>query len=344
MKQLSRNTHLSLQETTFEGIILQEPVRLVMPKPVFTKKQLKFLRIFVAAAAFVLLTTGVAMFFVSTRPNRFHAQVLSSAGLKSVFDDFHRGVLAGMANVKFEVTEKGEPVYVFLNEPTAAKDKHYTLETGTGNEFILRLPDNTLVWMNANSTINYPANFSADTINIFLNGEAYFETAPGSKKKFIITTSSISQKSSSSQLVIETLNSQFALTAYADDPVFLISLLRGDAEILVNGSSSSRALRLQPGQQAIFNGQLSINPSLDRTEVMALKNGEIYLKDVNLQVIMSRISKWYDVEVRDFSIRTENRYTLRFPMGTALPTIIESLQKQGAHLIVQDKIITILKS
>jgi transmembrane sensor len=344
MNQSGRNTHLSPQETNFERIILQEPVRLVMPKPVFTKKQLKFLRIFVAAAAFVLLTSGVAMFFVSTRPNRFQAQFFSSAGLKTVFDEFHRGVLAGVANVKFEVSEKGEPVYVFLNEPAAVKDKHYTLETGTGNEFILRLPDNTLVWMSANSTINYPANFSADTINIFLNGEAYFETAPGSKKKFIITTPSISQKSSNSQLAIETLNSQFALTAYADDPVFLISMVRGDAEILVNESSSDRALRLQTGQQAIFNGQLSVNPSLDRTEVMALKNGEIYLKDISLQDIMSRVSKWYDVEVRDFSIRTEKRYMLRFPMGTELSAIIESLQKQGAHLIVQDKIITILRS
>jgi FecR protein. len=111
----------------------------------------------------------------------------------------NRGMLAGRANIKFEVSGKGEPIYVFLNEQGAANDKNYTLETKTGHEFILRLPDSTLIWMSANSTINYPANFSRDTIHIFLNGEAYFETAPASKKYFMISIpSAVSPQSSTS--------------------------------------------------------------------------------------------------------------------------------------------------
>jgi hypothetical protein len=346
MNQFSRNTHLSPPETPFEERIQRERVRLITPKPVFTKRQLKFLRIFGVAAVSILFTSAIAIFFIGNRPSRFRAQFYSSTGLRSAFEDFHRGMLAGQANIKFEVSEKGEPIYVFLNEQGAAKDKNYTLETKTGHEFILRLPDSTLIWLSANSTINYPANFSVDTIPIFLNGEAYFETAPASKKYFVISApSTVSTQSSTNQLVVGTSNSQFTLTGYADDPAIHARLINGRVRILVKGQLADSAIPLQAGRQAsLINRQLSVKPLSDKAEVLALKNGEIYTKDVSIQTIMSLVSRWYDVEVRYGSGITENKYSVRVPFGTNLSSIIESLKNQGAYIIQDGKVITIIKS
>jgi transmembrane sensor len=343
MNQFNRNTQRSSQESPFEGRIHREPVRLVTPKPVFTKRQLKFIRIFAVAAISILFICGIAIFVIGNRPNRFQAEFFPSAGFKYIFDDFHRGLQAGLANIKFEVSGKGEPIYFFLNEPKTAKDKNYTLETQKGKEFILRLPDSTLVWMNANSTINCPANFSGDTINIFLNGEAYFETAPGSKKYFRVSTpTAVNRQSSNHNLMIETSDGHFTLTGYANDAAIHASLIKGRARILVKGQHSDPVTPIQSGQQAsLINGHLSVHPVSDKAEVLALKNGEIYTKNVSIQTIMSRVTRWYDVEVRYASGISENKYTLRVSLGTDISTIIESLKKQGAQISLQGKILTI---
>jgi hypothetical protein len=135
------------------------------------------------------------------------------------------------------------------------------------------------------------------------------------------------------------------LTGFNDEPAIRVRLIKGSAGILVKGQFFDSAFPIQSGQQAsLINRQLSVKPVLDNAEALSLKNGEIYTKDVSIQIIMALVSRWYDVEVRYGSGITENKYTVRVPFGTDLSSIVESLKNQGAHIIRDGRVVTIIKS
>jgi transmembrane sensor len=110
-------------------------------------------------------------------PGTYAGMIDGSANIVFLHD-FRRGFKAGKANLKIIEHENGDIDYVATNNPKRP-DKIYDLVTYRGNAFVLRLPGMGSIWVNASTTIWYPAKFVADTLRIKLTGEAYFEMDPG---------------------------------------------------------------------------------------------------------------------------------------------------------------------
>jgi transmembrane sensor len=312
-----------------------------------TKRPGRSLRIFLRVAAVLVITLGVFLFTANSGSNRFQALMISPYANKSVLDDFHRGFLAGRAHITFEKTLKGEPVYVFSNHAEAVKNENFTLETSNGNEFILKLPDGTQVWMGAQSSINFPANFSQDTINLKVGGEIYFESSASSGKHFVISTvnrqpSTVNGQRSTVNLHVS--SASFLFTAYPKDSRIRIGLMSGTALVQWGSQSANQTLPLQAGQQvSFFDGKILDNSLSDKTEIMALKNGEIYFKDADIRYILSTISRWYDVDIQNDGGFPDKKFSLHVPIGTDLSVIGDSLKKQEPRILVHGKTITVFK-
>ena len=60
------------------------------------------------------------------------------------------------------------------------------LEIPRGGEFCLTLSDGTRVWLNSETSIQYPVAFGAKERRVFVQGEAYFEVAKDAKKPFTV--------------------------------------------------------------------------------------------------------------------------------------------------------------
>ena len=336
---------------------VEEPAEPYQTKAPRSKGGRRYIRILVRVAAAAAIVLGVFLFTANSGSDRFHALMISPGVDNTTLDDFHRGILAGRANISFAKTAKGEPLWVFSSESKAAKDKNYTLETGLGNEFILKLPDGSQVWMNALSSISFPANFSKDNIYLKLQGEAYFETVPNPTKHFIITTvnsasggpgrqppTANGQQSTVNELQLQTSASHFILTAYSGDSLIRAGILSGKARVQWADQSAGQSLELQAGQQASFiNGKRSGNTVADDAEIMALKNGEIYFREAPIQSIMATVAKWYPVHTRYEGGIPAGRYSLRVPVDAGFSVITDSLKQQGVHLVVQGKTISISK-
>lgn len=58
----------------------------------------------------------------------------------------------------------------------------------------VRLPDNSLVYLNAASSINIPSNFNDTTREVQLTGEAFFEVAHDAKRAFIVHAGNIATR------------------------------------------------------------------------------------------------------------------------------------------------------
>lgn len=98
----------------------------------------------------------------------------------------------------------------------------YTISAEKGERASVTLPDGTKVYLNAKSTLSYPASFSLNERTVQLTGEAYFEVKHDADAPFIVKTAEIQ---------IKVLGTTFNLYAYPDDSWFEASLVEGSIEV-----------------------------------------------------------------------------------------------------------------
>ncbi|RZM04132.1 MAG: hypothetical protein EOO88_56140, partial [Pedobacter sp.] len=93
--------------------------------------------------------------------------------------------------------------------PEGERNVMNTLSTDNGETYQLRLPDGSLVALNATSSLEYPANFNGKKERrVKLTGEGYFEVAKDKAHPFIVKTA---------EQEVEVLGTHFNVNAYADE-------------------------------------------------------------------------------------------------------------------------------
>lgn len=106
----------------------------------------------------------------------------------------------------------------------------------------LMLPDGTKVWLNKNTTLKYPREFSESRRNVYMEGEAYFEVKRDTEKPFIVR---------SEAMQVRVLGTVFNLKSDKRTPLAVASLLKGEIE--VKGNHDEGMIILSPGQKAELN-------------------------------------------------------------------------------------------
>ncbi|WP_183562051.1 FecR family protein [Mucilaginibacter sp. SP1R1] len=85
------------------------------------------------------------------------------------------------------------------------------------------LTDGTLVWLNAGSKLNYNTDFGKRNRTVYLEGEAFFEIAPGKKTiPFIVNTKNYT---------IRDIGTKFNLKAYPNDSFFETTVVKGEVSV-----------------------------------------------------------------------------------------------------------------
>ncbi len=346
--------YLETKELAFQKLKASFPQ--IWAKPVIRMRSRVYRYARIAAILLVVLGVG-AYFILHDKQNTggsYQADLIDADGVHNAMNDFQRGFRAGSAGIRIEDIGNGELLYVAKNYPKAGKDRYYKLLTPRSGAFDLKLPDGTMVWLNAQSTIEYPANFSQDSIKIKLTGEAYFEMAKDATHSFIISIPpSASAKASADKTAngqpprangfhVTSTSGHFNLISYTDEPIVSATMVEGTA--LVRLDSGNAELKLHPGQQAqMIDQKLALNPSADTSEIIAWKNGEFYYKDAGLQIMMPAIAKWYDVNIQYAGQIPDKKFSIRIPRNTPLSKVLENLQKQGLHITQHGKTVRIWK-
>src|SRR5690606_2975088 len=116
--------------------------------------------------------------------------------------------------------EDGSAVYE-ANE-SALENTYYELSTPRGGTYKVSLPDGTVVWLNAASSLKYPGRFAENERVVEVSGEAYFSVAPAANKPFKLVHA---------EQTISVLGTEFNLTAYADDEGIKTTLMNGSIAV-----------------------------------------------------------------------------------------------------------------
>ena len=160
--------------------------------------------------------------------------------------------------------------------------KYNTLIVPRGGEFSLELADGTRVWLNTESKLRYPVAFTGDERRVEMDGEVYFEVAKNREKPFVVTVNGVD---------IRVLGTSFNVSAYQEDVVTTlvtgkVQLKKGDEQVV-----------LLPNQQAIWSDDKFKVKQVDARNYVLWKEGIFYFEDVDLEMILDDMARWYNVNI-----------------------------------------------
>jgi transmembrane sensor len=219
-------------------------------------------------------------------PGKMGATLTLADGKKILITDASAGVIGNQAGVRISKTADGKIVYEITDNNTSGSE-YNTLSTVNGQQTEVRLPDGSLVFLNAASSIKYPASFARlKERRIELSGEAYFEVAKDKAHPFIVL---------SNNQAVRVLGTKFNINAYGDNDVTRTTLLEGSVELSAN--KDLQKSRLSPGQVALLkSGKVTVQQA-DAELEMAWKLGFFSFQSAPLENVMQQISRWYDVDI-----------------------------------------------
>ena len=328
------------------------------------KAKISRMNLFLRYAAAVSITIGLFWafsLFPSVQSGGYNATVVSPEGTKdnlnSFWRDLKRGFHDGYSGI-IRKTVNGQLIYAAPNEDKKSKDRYYTLFTKNGGEYGLQLADGTMIWVNAATTIRYPANISQDTINITVDGEAFFEIPDSVKNIYRVytafnekslkpngqgETSTINDLRSPDDAVeIVTRAAQFNVVSYANEPAPAISLFSGSAIMRLDTASQASAASIAAGQQVKLDyGKLEITQITNAGDVIAWKNNQTSFHDVYIESILREVARWYDVKIVYDSEIPNKKYSITIPRDAKIEDLLEVLRKQGGQFMIHGRTITV---
>ena len=159
------------------------------------------------------------------------------------------------------------------------------------------LPDSTVVYLNAGSTLKYPSRFSESLREVELEGEGYFDVRANRNSKFAVNLKD--------GISIEVYGTKFNVDAYQIDSMVSATLLEGSIGFAYCGENGKRMLhKLQPNQRLTFQPKdksLKINGTEGLTET-AWIDGQFIFKDTPIREALYILLSIQDIILQEFQI------------------------------------------
>jgi len=265
-----------------------------------SKKKNLWPRYAAAAAAIILVLSGIYFFSGNhgvskalhytgdIAPGKSGATLTLSDGKKIRLSDADSGELARDLGVVITRSADGALVYEFKGSETAGTGTN-TLSTANGETIKLHLPDGSLVYLNAASSLSYLSTLNVDGERVVkLQGEGYFEVSKDKTHPFIVETE---------RQRVKVMGTHFNINAYADAGVVSTTLLEG--RILVSSLIGKRqSAILHPNQQSVLSGNSTLAvKAVDPANSIDWTSNDFAFNGVDFKTAMRKIARWYDLEI-----------------------------------------------
>ncbi|AEW00664.1 hypothetical protein A4D02_11965 [Niastella koreensis] len=243
-----------------------------------------------------------------------------------------------------------------------------TISTRPGSKSKVELPDGTQVWLNADSKLTYGQNFSGNTREVILTGEAYFDVAhatsveTGQRIPFIIHTTSID---------IKVLGTAFNVRSYPGESTTETALIRGSVEVTLHNNPDKKII-LKPDEKLIVRNDNatiistgneksdSVSNATDNAlmmmvsklhpckqdtgshyETMWVKN-KLAFENEPLDRMLTEIERWYNVTILLKNGSLNNQHFTGVFENKSLAEVMEALSyTRGFHYEIKGDQVTI---
>lgn len=194
---------------------------------------------------------------------------------------------------------------------------YLTLEAPYGEKSKITLPDNTVIWLNAGSKLQYSNKFDTNNRRVKLEGEGYFEVTKHEGKQFTVVTSAYN-------VIVK--GTKFDVSAYPDDEYFTTTLIEGSVELLHEG----QVLKMEPGESIRLN---VVSDHFTRARVNAQQakvwsENKLEFDHITLKELVAKLSRRYDVRIELESEQLGNRaFHISLRNQETIGEVMKALQK-----------------
>ena len=207
-----------------------------------------------------------------------------------------------------------------------------TIYSPGGQKTRVTLPDKSIVWLNAKTTLRYASAFNAKQRSVYIDGEAFFDVTHDKTRPFIVKTSTIN---------IKVYGTTFNVKAYKGDDVTEATLVKGKIsiegmnvlgkdgnEIIIHPNETFRyvkegaaynSAKLSESTTKNKNVSKRVDPivqivqKVDVAPIVAWKDGKLNFKNESFSTLAYKLEQWYDVKIHfEDSEAQEIKYTGQF--------------------------------
>ncbi|UYQ91470.1 FecR family protein [Chitinophaga horti] len=295
-----------------------------------------------AAAALLVLVAGLSGILLQRhKPTTITALQIQDApagkngalltlanGEVIVLDSAGNGQLAVQGNSKV-LMQNGQLAYQSQSGKASTNVLYNTLRTPRGRKFSIVLPDGTTVWLNAASSLRYPAVFNGNVRKVEITGEVYFDVATvynaqHHKIPFEVQVNDHTK--------IEVLGTQFNVNAYTEEQQMKTTLLEGAVRL-------NNTVTLRPGQQAcVAAGNIRVLNDVNTAQAVAWKNNIFYFGGrTRVDEVLRQLSRWYDVDIVYEKGVPDLVFTGKMQRSLSLSQALKGLGEMGLHFKIEEK-------
>ncbi len=207
-----------------------------------------------------------------------------------------------------------------------------TIMIPRGGKYQLVLSDGTKVWLNAASSLKYPAVFTGMERRVRLTGEGYFEVAKNKEMPFHVEAA---------EADITVLGTHFNVRSYEDEEDMETTLLEGSVRV----KNRDKQAELKPGEQATVKKggreNIIVLKNIDTEKVSAWKDGLFVFRNDDLKNIMQSLGNWYDINIV-YSSNISRHFSGTFSRKESLSAILKYFEGTNeVHFKMKDKVLTV---
>lgn len=212
-------------------------------------------------------------------------------------------------------------------EEYESEQAHMSVEIDRGKYYKLELSDQSIVWLNSDSRLDFPVEFDSDSRHVTLVGEAYFEVKPDSLRPFIIKTS---------KQQIEVLGTSFNVQAYKESNFERTSVTEG--KVSVSPLAGDERIILSNSQSATVD-TVNMHVIQETNSDFGLWREHIFVFErESVKEIVYRIARWYNLEVSPQNVYPDKRLSGKLKKDSTLKNILEMIElSAGIKLEIKKK-------
>ena len=190
-------------------------------------------------------------------------------------------------NLNFNWVAKKSPVVPI--ESLASGDVN-SLYTSKGVKGKVILPDSSIVTLNSDSRITYPAKFAGSTREVGFTGEAYFQVRKDSLMPMVIHCDR--------NFDIKVYGTTFNVKSYKDDRDAVTTLVEGNVKVVQNLDGKEIVTNIKPNESCVISkdGVAKVESYKDPKEKYAWKDGKLIFDSTPLEDAIVILERWHGVD------------------------------------------------
>ncbi|MDE1191517.1 MAG: FecR family protein [Arachidicoccus sp.] len=199
------------------------------------------------------------------------------------------------------------------------------LETPIGCQYRVILPDQTMVWLDAGSSLKYASTLAGKPRMVYLTGEAYFIVKHDPIHPFRVKVGN---------QIIEDIGTVFNVNAYDDESSIKATLIQGAIKIGIN--------KISPGEQAVIKNNSVHIISVDTMEAVGWKNGYFIFNNTEVKEAMKQIARWYNVRIEYKGGIPDIKFGGGISRNNTANEVLSILEQNNIHFKIENRKIIVM--